>query len=128
MFDKGGHQRVDQGRRLAGGAGWAGGQVGGALTLNGSDGRVDLGALLGELARRGINELHVEAGPRLAGALMARGLVDELLLYLAPGLIGDSGRGLISLPAPASLSDRVRLRWHDIPQVGADLRLIARLD
>ena len=98
------------------------------LHLPGGDGRVDLGALLGELARRGINELHVEAGPRLAGALMARGLVDELLLYLAPGLIGDSGRGLISLPAPASLSDRVRLRWHDIRQVGAELRLIARLD
>lgn len=98
------------------------------LHLPGADGRVDLVALLGELARRGINELHVEAGPRLAGALMARGLVDELLCYLAPGLIGDSGRGLISLPAPASLSDRVALRWHDIRQVGSDLRIIARLD
>lgn len=92
------------------------------------EGRVDLAALMGELASRGVNELHVEAGPRLAGALMSRGLVDELLLYLAPGLIGDTGRGLIALPALESLSDRVSLRWHDIRQVGDVLRVIARVN
>jgi diaminohydroxyphosphoribosylaminopyrimidine deaminase/5-amino-6-(5-phosphoribosylamino)uracil reductase len=97
------------------------------LHLPGPDGRVDLAGLLGELARRGINELHVEAGPRLAGALMTRGLVDELLLYLAPSLIGDTGRGLIALPALESLSDRVSLRWQDIRQVGDALRVIARV-
>lgn len=104
-------------------------RAGGAevVCLPGADGRVDLAALLRELAARGVNELHVEAGPRLAGALLARGLADELLAYLSPSLIGDTGRGLVGLPALDSLSDRIRLRWHDLRQVGDELRVIARL-
>jgi len=98
------------------------------LRLPGEGGHVDLAALLGELARRGCNELHVEAGGRLAGALLARGLVDELLLYLAPCLIGDTGRGLFALPELASLADRPQLAIRDLRMVGADLRLLARLN
>ena len=63
-------------------------------------GRVDLAALMRELAARGINELHVEAGAKLTGALLDAGLVDELLLYLAPTLIGDPARGMFERAAP----------------------------
>ena len=62
-------------------------------------GKVDLGELMRELGRRGINELHVEAGFKLNGSLLREGLVDELLLYLAPHLLGDAARGMFDLPA-----------------------------
>jgi diaminohydroxyphosphoribosylaminopyrimidine deaminase/5-amino-6-(5-phosphoribosylamino)uracil reductase len=97
------------------------------LHVPGADGKVDLTALLAELARRGINELHVEAGAGLNGALLAAGLVDELLLFLAPCLLGDTARGLFSLPALASLEGKRTLTIHDVRMVGADLRLLARL-
>jgi len=90
-------------------------------------GQVDLPALLGELARRGINELHVEAGFRLNGSLLREGLVDEILLYLAPSLIGDASRGLFDLPALSSLAGQRRVEWRDVSRVGADLRVVARL-
>jgi hypothetical protein len=70
----------------------------------GPDGQVDLPALLNELARRGINEVHAEAGFGLSGSLLRAGLVDELLLYLAPCLIGDAARGMFDLPALESLA------------------------
>jgi diaminohydroxyphosphoribosylaminopyrimidine deaminase/5-amino-6-(5-phosphoribosylamino)uracil reductase len=88
-------------------------------------GHVDLHALLSELARRGVNELHVEAGPRLNGALLQAGLVDELLLYLAPRLLGP-GRDLAALPALAKLTDSLDFEFIDCTQVGADLRLRLR--
>ncbi len=97
------------------------------LLLPNADGKVDLAAALAELARRGINEVHAEAGARLNGSLLRAGLVDELLLYLAPSLIGDAARGLFDLPALAALADRRRLQWQDVRQVGADLRIVARL-
>ena len=97
------------------------------VCLPGDDGRVDLTALLGELARRGINEVHVEGGMTLNGALIAAGLADELLLYLAPCLIGDRARGLFALPELASLQDKQRLQISDVRQVGNDLRILARL-
>lgn len=97
------------------------------VELSAADGHVDLAALLAELARRGHNELHVEAGGRLAGALLASGLADELLLYLAPCVIGDTGRGLFALPALASLADRPRLDVFDLRMVGGDLRVRARI-
>ncbi|MBI3153979.1 MAG: bifunctional diaminohydroxyphosphoribosylaminopyrimidine deaminase/5-amino-6-(5-phosphoribosylamino)uracil reductase RibD [Burkholderiales bacterium] len=89
------------------------------------DGRVELGALLRALASRGINELHVEAGSTLNGALHAGGWVDEWLLYLAPMLLGP-GRDIARLPALASLSSAPRLRFVDLARVGEDLRLRAR--
>lgn len=87
--------------------------------------RVDLGALLLELARRGVNELHVEAGPAINGALLQSGLVDELLLYLAPMLIGP-GRPLAALNALPALAAAPRFEFVDCTAVGPDLRLRAR--
>ncbi len=90
-------------------------------------GKVDLQALMRELAKRGINELHVEAGFKLNGSLLREGLVDELLLYLAPSLMGDASRGLFNLPALDDLAEKRTLQWRDVRQVGSDLRVVARL-
>lgn len=97
------------------------------VCLPGQDSKIDLLALLNELARRGINEVHVEAGSKLNGALLHAGLVDELLLYLAPCLIGDAARGMFELPPIASLAETRKLSISDVRLVGADLRLLARL-
>ena len=96
------------------------------LPLADAAGRVDLAALLNELGRRGVNELHVEGGAGLNGALLAAGLVDEVLLYLAPTLLGNPALGLFGLPELSSLEQQRRLAWHDLRQVGADLRIVAR--
>ncbi|WP_301101804.1 bifunctional diaminohydroxyphosphoribosylaminopyrimidine deaminase/5-amino-6-(5-phosphoribosylamino)uracil reductase RibD [Propionivibrio sp.] len=96
------------------------------LCLPAADGKVDLPALMTELARRGINELHVEGGFRLNGALLAAGLVDELVLYLAPCLIGDAARGMFDLPVLEDLKGKHKLVIHDVRMVGADLRVVAR--
>jgi diaminohydroxyphosphoribosylaminopyrimidine deaminase/5-amino-6-(5-phosphoribosylamino)uracil reductase len=97
------------------------------LVMPNATGKVDLAALMGELARRELNEIHVEAGTKLNGSLVAAGVVDELLVYLAPSLIGESGRGMFNLPAPASLDARHRLVLRDVARVGEDVRVIARL-
>lgn len=89
-------------------------------------GKVDLTALMAELGRRGVNELHVEGGFRLSGALLQAGLVDELLLYLAPCLIGDRARGMFDLPELASLENKQRLVVREMRMVGSDLRVLAR--
>jgi diaminohydroxyphosphoribosylaminopyrimidine deaminase/5-amino-6-(5-phosphoribosylamino)uracil reductase len=89
-------------------------------------GRLDLDAVLKLLAARGVNELHVEGGPTLCGALFAQGLVDELLLYVAPLLLGDSARPLLTLPPLAQLADAARLRVVDQRSVGGDLRILLR--
>jgi diaminohydroxyphosphoribosylaminopyrimidine deaminase/5-amino-6-(5-phosphoribosylamino)uracil reductase len=98
------------------------------LTLPDGTGRVDLAALMAELGRRGINELHVEGGRRLGGALMRAGLVDELLLYLAPCLIGDAARGMFDWPELGSLDGKQRLSISDLRLVGGDLRVLARIN
>lgn len=90
-----------------------------------SGARVDLAAVLADLARRGVNELHLEAGGELNAAFITGGWVDEYLMYLAPCLIGP-GRGLAELPALASLDQAVRLNLHEAVQVGPDLRLRLR--
>jgi len=90
------------------------------------DGRLDLGAVLSALAERGINELQVEAGATLCGALFAAGYVDELLLYIAPVMLGDQARGLLNLPALTSIDAARRLRVIDQRQIGADWRLLLR--
>jgi len=95
------------------------------LALPGDDGRVDLPALLAHLARQEVNELHVEAGHRLNGALLRAGLVDELLLYQAPRLLGD-GVGIADLGPLADLDQALAFDWHAIERVGPDLRLLAR--
>jgi diaminohydroxyphosphoribosylaminopyrimidine deaminase/5-amino-6-(5-phosphoribosylamino)uracil reductase len=99
------------------------------MILPDRDGRIDLGAMLAALAARGINELHVEAGARLNGALLAAGLVDELLVYVAPCILGEGARGMFALPAPlARLSERKSLRILGIDPVGADWRIVARIE
>jgi len=96
------------------------------VQLPGAGGQVDLPALLHSLAQRGINELHVEAGYRLNGALLRAGLVDELLLYLAPRLLGP-GRGMADLAPLNDLAQGLALDFHSIEQVGPDLRVLARV-
>jgi diaminohydroxyphosphoribosylaminopyrimidine deaminase/5-amino-6-(5-phosphoribosylamino)uracil reductase len=91
-----------------------------------NDGRLDLQAAMAELARRGCNEVQVETGATLAGAFIAAGLCDELLLYVAPRLLGHQARGLVNLPALAALDDAAHWHWHDVRTVGGDLRLLLR--
>jgi len=99
-----------------------------SIVLPGRDGKVDLAAMLGRLGEREINELHVEAGARLNGALLAARLVDELLVYVAPCLLGDPARGMFELPAPlARLADRTALTIASIEPVGEDWRILARV-
>ena len=87
--------------------------------------QLDLAALLAGPVMAEINELHVEAGPTLSGALLAADLVDELLLYQAPLLLGEC-HPMARLPAPASLDVARRWQWHSVQRVGTDLRLTAR--
>ncbi len=96
------------------------------LGLPGADGRVDLVALLGELARRGVNEIHGEAGATLNGALLQAGLVDEWLAYVAPLVMGHQARGLFDLPALADMAGRRGFKLLDAARVGEDLRLRLR--
>lgn len=96
------------------------------ITLPDPNGKVDLAGLLLELARRGINELHVEAGYRLNGSLLREECVDELLVYMAPTLLGNS-MGLADLAPPEALEKRLVLHWQSVERVGDDLRLLARL-
>lgn len=96
------------------------------VVLPNSTGKVELADLVRELARRELNEIHVEAGYKLNGSLVAAGVVDELLVYLAPSLIGESGSGMFNLPALDDLAQRRRLVWRDVLRVGEDLRVVAR--
>ncbi|MEO5829468.1 MAG: bifunctional diaminohydroxyphosphoribosylaminopyrimidine deaminase/5-amino-6-(5-phosphoribosylamino)uracil reductase RibD [Rhodanobacter sp.] len=90
------------------------------------DDKLDLHAVLGLLAGRGCNEVHVEAGPTLGGALFAAGLADELLLYIAPLLLGDSARPLLQLPSIADMALRRQLNVLDQRPLGVDWRLRLR--
>lgn len=95
------------------------------LAAPGADGRVDLPAVMAELVRRQVNELHVEAGARLNGALLDAGWVDELLLYQAPVLLGE-GRPMAHTAPLARLADARRFHLHEAVPVGNDLRLRLR--
>ena len=95
------------------------------ILLPNAGGKVDLPALMQELGRREINEVHVEAGSRLNGSLVREGCVDELLVYLAPCLVGE-GQGMFALPALQRLDQKQQLVFHEIRQLGADVRILAR--
>lgn len=97
------------------------------VVLPDSNGQVDLHAMLRDLAQRGCNEVLVEAGAVLNGALLSNGLVDELLLYIAPQLLGDAARGIASLGEMTLLEQRVNLQWKDVRQVGDDLRITVKV-
>lgn len=96
------------------------------LELPNARGKVDLPALLAELAGRDINELHVEAGYRLNGSLLREDCVDELLVYLAPTLLGNA-TGMADLLPPDTLTAAPRLSLQAVDRVGDDVRLLARL-
>jgi diaminohydroxyphosphoribosylaminopyrimidine deaminase/5-amino-6-(5-phosphoribosylamino)uracil reductase len=96
------------------------------VKLPNSNSKVELPAMLAELGRRGINELHVEAGFRLNGSLVREGCVDEFLLYLNPSFLGDEAQGMLSLPGLASLDARLKTRIVSLERVGEDLRILAR--
>ncbi len=95
------------------------------IVLPNPHGKVDLSALMLELGRRQINELHLESGYKLNGSLIREGCVDELLLYLAPDLLG-AAQGMFELPAIEDLSERRHLAFHEARMVGPDLRILAR--
>lgn len=97
------------------------------IVLPNDSGKVDLGALMQALGRRQVNELHVEAGFKLNGSLLRAGVVDELLMYFAPCLLGPA-QGMARLPVLDNLSDRLALRFHDVRQIGPDLRVRALLN
>ena len=86
-------------------------------------GRLDLLAVMNFLGQQQINELLVEAGSILNGALLAEGLVDEWVFYMAPCIFGDQGRGLFSLPGLQQMADKKQLKLRDVRQVGQDLKL-----
>jgi diaminohydroxyphosphoribosylaminopyrimidine deaminase/5-amino-6-(5-phosphoribosylamino)uracil reductase len=88
--------------------------------------KVDLPRMLEELARRGVNELHVEAGFRLNGSLAREGCVDEYLVYLNPSFLGDGAQGMLDIPAVDSLEKRLRLKILSLERLGEDLRILAR--
>ena len=91
----------------------------------GPSGKVDLPAMLADLARRGVNELHVEAGHKLNGSFVREGLVDEFLIYMAPTLMG-LGRELAAFGPLERMEDRLALRFISVRPVGDDLRIVAR--
>jgi diaminohydroxyphosphoribosylaminopyrimidine deaminase / 5-amino-6-(5-phosphoribosylamino)uracil reductase len=93
--------------------------------LPGAGQKVDLGALLTDLAGRGVNELHVEAGFKLNGSMLREGLVDELVVYLAPTLLGP-GQGMANVGPLASLGNATPLEFTSVERVGSDLRLVVR--
>lgn len=97
------------------------------IILPNAAGKVALGTLMQDLARRGTNEVHVEAGHKLNGSLLLEGLVDELVIYLAPQLIGDAARGMFNLPELEDLGGRFELKVHDLRMIDKDIRVIARI-
>ena len=93
------------------------------MLLPASGSGIDLQQLLIELNRRECNEVLVECGATLAGAFVREGLFDELIVFMAPALLGSSARPLLGLPQLASMSEKVALKWQDVRQIGDDLRL-----
>ncbi len=96
------------------------------IYLPGPKGKVDMAAMLRDLARREVNELHVEAGHKLNGSLIREGLVDEFLVYLAPKMIGQ-GLGMASFGPLADLSQAVNMEFRSFDMIGPDLRIVARV-
>nr|WP_319784359.1 bifunctional diaminohydroxyphosphoribosylaminopyrimidine deaminase/5-amino-6-(5-phosphoribosylamino)uracil reductase RibD [Oceanisphaera sp. IT1-181] len=90
-------------------------------------GKLDLQALMVELGKRQINQLWVEAGAQLCGALLQAQLVDELVLYQAPKLMGNGARGLFNFANFTAMDQVINLQWQDVRQVGEDIKLTARI-
>ena len=86
---------------------------------------VDLESVLKALAEREVNEVHVECGATLAGSFITAGLADELVLYVAPKLMGDAARGLLHLPEIENMAESIQVVIRDLRLVGDDMRIIA---
>lgn len=95
------------------------------VSLPDAAGGVRLDALMTTLAERGVNEVHTECGPTLAGALLESGLVDEVVMYLAPALLGDAAQGMFTLPTVVAMRDRIGLEITTVERMGSDLRIDA---
>jgi diaminohydroxyphosphoribosylaminopyrimidine deaminase / 5-amino-6-(5-phosphoribosylamino)uracil reductase len=96
------------------------------IMLPNPSGKVDLPQLMRELGRRQFNEVHVESGFKLNGSLLRERCVDELLMYLAPTIIGNTAQGMFNLAELTDLDKRLKLALHDVTQIGPDLRVLAR--
>ncbi|PVV12099.1 MAG: riboflavin biosynthesis protein RibD [gamma proteobacterium symbiont of Ctena orbiculata] len=102
----------------------AGAQI---VRLPGDEQRLDLQQVVRYLGEQEINEVLLESGATLAGAMLEQGLVDELIVYQAPHLMGSKGRGLFLLPDISRMADRIPLRVTDLRQIGPDIRITAKL-
>ena len=100
--------------------------AGAELIQIGNRPQVCLKTLLSELAKRGINELMVEAGQTLNGALLAAGLVDEFIFYYAPLILGADAHGMLAIPTRQSMQERISLKIVDTRQIGQDIRVLAK--
>jgi diaminohydroxyphosphoribosylaminopyrimidine deaminase/5-amino-6-(5-phosphoribosylamino)uracil reductase len=98
------------------------------VELGGVGEHVDLPRLMLWLAEQGMNEVTIEAGATLNGAFLEAGLVDELVLYVAPSILGSSARGLFALPELQRMEDKIELTLRDVRMVGSDLRVTARVN
>jgi diaminohydroxyphosphoribosylaminopyrimidine deaminase/5-amino-6-(5-phosphoribosylamino)uracil reductase len=98
------------------------------MVLPAGNGQVDLNAMLRDLAQRGCNEVLLEAGSTLNGAMLRAGVVDELVLYIAPQFLGDMALGMAQLGELTSLDQRVNLKWQDVRQVGNDMRITVKVE
>ncbi len=97
------------------------------IVLPNADGKVELEQMMRELARREVNEVLVESGNKLNGSLLRAGVVDEVLIYFAPSILGDQARGMFSMPPMNELSERIALEITEARRIGADLRITARV-
>jgi diaminohydroxyphosphoribosylaminopyrimidine deaminase/5-amino-6-(5-phosphoribosylamino)uracil reductase len=97
------------------------------VKVDGDDGHVDAGAVLADLANRGVNDVLVEAGPAVSGHLLARKLVDELVIYQAPHIMGSETMPMFRTPAWQALSDRATVEIADLRRIGSDIRITARV-
>ena len=95
------------------------------ITVAENDGHVDLNEVMAWLVEQQVNEVHVEAGATLTGALLAARLVDEIVVYVAPHIMGHDARGLFNMPELVTMDDRVALEIKDIRQIGKDIRITA---
>ena len=94
--------------------------------IDDKDGHVDLSAAMKFFAQQEVNLVHVEAGARLSGALLQAKLVDEIVLYVAPVIMGNDARGLFSLPGLSKMEDRLQLSISDVRSIGKDLKITAQ--
>lgn len=97
------------------------------VVLPNAQGKVELPELLKELARRGVNEVHVEAGYKLNGSMLREGLIDELLVYLAPSVLGGAAQGMFNLPELQALTQAPKLEFMDVTRIGPDMRVRAKV-